>query len=692
MKTFRKSPIKWIAIIIVIVGNFFFLGCSGNNNDIIDISKDWQIKYDSSPEFSSPYYDSTKWKVIDLPGLISKKKQRQVVWIRKEVFIPENFKGKEIAIASGKIWDVEQTFFNGEQIGQSGNYYPKFRSTWNHFRFHVIPSKFVKYGKKNLIAVKIFSNQQTRYDGEVYIGQSTKIKRLTFWRQARVEFLPFGLAVFVFLFGLILFFQYLFHRSSNLYLIFFGLTILWFAISTHYWLPFLDIISYNLRDNLYYAFGTVFLFTCYIFFEGVLKHKTPVMRWILLISSLVMVVISLTATPDDPISGWRIPILSLFMVSAELVFAYLLIRALIDRNREARILTVGYLGFIFSIAYDALVVSNVIENPYYYNYIGYPFMILCFGIVLSLRNSILAKKLEDYSKNLEIKVEQRTAELSQAKDEIEATMEELEAINENLVSTNNSLEDAHRIMNLDMAMAVNVQKSIFPKEAPNSNDWQINYIFKPMSGVSGDLYDFYTNNNKLCGVTLMDVSGHGIASGLVTMIAKSIVQRNFINMHDKKLSKVIESINKELIYEIGDMDNYLTGVILRFDQDNVEYVNAGHTDLLYKNAKTKKVIIVQPENGKEFKGNFLGIEAMQDKYNYLRFQMQPGDSLLLYSDCLTESTNPEKEEYGIERLKNSFSEIRNGTEAVNQIENDLLKFVKSKKLQDDFTLIHIRKV
>jgi sigma-B regulation protein RsbU (phosphoserine phosphatase) len=79
-----------------------------------------------------------------------------------------------------------------------------------------------------------------------------------------------------------------------------------------------------------------------------------------------------------------------------------------------------------------------------------------------------------------------------------------------------------------MDMASNVQATLFPPTPPEVNGWDIAFVFRPMAGVSGDMYDFYTEGDTLNGVALFDVSGHGIASGLITMIARTVFQRNFM--------------------------------------------------------------------------------------------------------------------------------------------------------------------
>lgn len=103
-----------------------------------------------------------------------------------------------------------------------------------------------------------------------------------------------------------------------------------------------------------------------------------------------------------------------------------------------------------------------------------------------------------------------------------------------------------------------------------------------MTGISGDFYDFYSHDDELTGVGLFDVSGHGIASGLVTMIAKSVIFRKFSEGRDLPLHQVLAETNRELQSEIGDVDNYITGVILRFMENTIEYANAAHSDIMVR--------------------------------------------------------------------------------------------------------------
>ena len=232
------------------------------------------------------------------------------------------------------------------------------------------------------------------------------------------------------------------------------------------------------------------------------------------------------------------------------------------------------------------------------------------------------------------------------------------------------------------------------KKPPQTDEWDISFYFKPMSGVSGDMYDFYFDHeNNLIGLSMMDVSGHGIASGLITMIAKSISTRIFSTKYTCKLGTILETINNELITELGNIDNYLTGIVLKFRDDVIEYANAGHTELLIKRADLNKTSIIKPSDNSEYKGMFLGLEAMKSKFDSLSFKAMKDDVLLIYSDCLNESANANGEEYGLERIIESLDSSPKGEskEILSYVINKMINFIGKDSFDDDLTVICLKR-
>ncbi|MFW5799762.1 MAG: PP2C family protein-serine/threonine phosphatase, partial [Spirochaetota bacterium] len=126
----------------------------------------------------------------------------------------------------------------------------------------------------------------------------------------------------------------------------------------------------------------------------------------------------------------------------------------------------------------------------------------------------------------------------------------------------------------------------------------------------------------------------------------------------------------------------------------VEYVNAGHTDLLYRKGKTGRVHIVNFKDDRPFKGTFLGIGALFSDYTPLKFKVSKEDILILYSDCLNESANTDMEEYGVEGILNALKNApyTSAQDILSYIMKDFYSFIGRKNLNDDLSIIILRRI
>ena len=302
--------------------------------------------------------------------------------------------------------------------------------------------------------------------------------------------------------------------------------------------------------------------------------------------------------------------------------------------------------------------------------------------LLSILSSQVAVSIDNARlyENMEQKVKERTIELHEKNNELN--------------EMNTELIKARDIADMDMKMAINVQKKFLQDSPPQSDEWEIAYEFKPMSGVSGDFYDFYSIENKLTGVGIFDVSGHGVASSLVTMIAKSVIYQEYVKNLNENLNEMIQKANNNLQNEIGSVDNYLTGIILRFENNKIEYVNAGHNDIYIK-SKSKKVYPVRKNDGDSITGFFLGLKDIPSSYEMLSFTIDTNEYILLFTDCILESENDHKEAYGEERIMKSFKEAPSSSaqQVLDYIVKDFYAFVADRdNLSDDLTIIVLKKL
>jgi len=329
--------------------------------------------------------------------------------------------------------------------------------------------------------------------------------------------------------------------------------------------------------------------------------------------------------------------------------------------------------------------------------IGTIFAIALFSLGLADKVTVLTDDLQEINLNLENKVTERTKQLSDAKEEIEATMEEMEAINERLTASNRNLEESQNVYRRDMNMAAHLQSTLLPRRMPESPAYDIAVMYLPKSLVSGDFYDFYLDGDALIGAGIFDVSGHGIGPGLLTLMAKSIVSGTFLEMKDAPLGSVIETVNAKLLAEFKDIDNYLTGVLLRFRDDRIEYINCAHPDIICKKVGMNRTGKILDKSGKRVCAPFLGIDTQMSKdvysYQEITFRMNRGDCVLMFTDSLIETHGQNKSEYGENGIITSLQNAPAGSaqEIMNRIMGDFFAFVGNRELNDDLTVILILK-
>ena len=213
------------------------------------------------------------------------------------------------------------------------------------------------------------------------------------------------------------------------------------------------------------------------------------------------------------------------------------------------------------------------------------------------------------------------------------------------------------------------------------------------------MYDFYENGDFLDGVSIFDVSGHGIPAGLVTMLSKNIIRREFKKgvANGKTLSKIMEDINSSVINGKGNIENYLTGLVIKLGTSYqvetcpCEIVNAGHPHpLIYSFAKNEVSELFSEE--KKSVG-MIGISGIDVSFPCYNFTMNDQDVLVLFTDGVNEYKNEDNDDYGKERIAEILKNM--GTASVKKILNailaDIKDFAKGVPQQDDITILVLKR-
>ncbi len=242
----------------------------------------------------------------------------------------------------------------------------------------------------------------------------------------------------------------------------------------------------------------------------------------------------------------------------------------------------------------------------------------------------------------------------------------------------------------EIKMAAVIQQNFFRQEIDNIKKYEVAYFSRPMVGVSGDLYDFYKTGEKLDGLGVFDVSGHGISSGLVTMLVKNIIHQEFYNEKNAELWEIVNKINDRVIEEKGEIQNYLTGVLVRLYENKFELVDAGHpAPILYKK-KTGECNFVKLD---ERSVGAIGISGFPVYYESMFYDFEDGDELILFSDGVIDIKDEKDEYFGKERLLETvkINLDKSAAEQVSFIANSIYSFCGSREQNDDLTIIVLKK-
>jgi sigma-B regulation protein RsbU (phosphoserine phosphatase) len=236
----------------------------------------------------------------------------------------------------------------------------------------------------------------------------------------------------------------------------------------------------------------------------------------------------------------------------------------------------------------------------------------------------------------------------------------------------------------ELEMAGRLQKSLLPDTFENINGVTFSCKYFPSIHIGGDLYDVVDVGNGQSGFMIADVSGHGVAAALISCMFKMSFHALASTVASPKI--LMHLLNKELRPLLNE--DYITSFYVLVDRysKSIAYSNAGHpTPLLYKGS-TGEIKELDTD------GFFLGSFDEGDYEEKSELNIEKGDALLLYTDCILETENESGVQYGKERLKQCFTRaLQNsrGQQVIEEIEADVRRYNAKEALDDDFTVMII---
>jgi serine phosphatase RsbU (regulator of sigma subunit) len=236
----------------------------------------------------------------------------------------------------------------------------------------------------------------------------------------------------------------------------------------------------------------------------------------------------------------------------------------------------------------------------------------------------------------------------------------------------------------EISLAGDIQKQLIPEELPKIEGYDQCGNNIPTKFIGGDFYDCIPLKDGRYMFIMADVSGKGVAAGLLVSTLHASVHA-FIDS-PFELASLVQKLNT-VIYEASTIEKYLTAFFALLDPKTgkLESVNAGHNPCFILN---KNKNIEELKTG----GVPLGMMEMAIPYESTISEINPGDRLLLYTDGVTEAMNEHEEEYDDVRPLKSFLISNQSPTAkffIEDLMTDVQNFTGETPQSDDITALYL---
>ncbi|MHB1558013.1 MAG: PP2C family protein-serine/threonine phosphatase [Isosphaeraceae bacterium] len=252
-------------------------------------------------------------------------------------------------------------------------------------------------------------------------------------------------------------------------------------------------------------------------------------------------------------------------------------------------------------------------------------------------------------------------------------------LNVTLAERNRLLEAAHKKLTFELELARKVQLAMMPRPPKPRGVLRLAVRYTPANQLGGDVYDIYRLDNNRLGILVADVSGHGVNSAMLSGMVKALAAPLSIAVLEPGELLAGLDVSTEQYFPEG---YFCTGFYLIADEETglIRYAGVGHPP----------AIVVGPNGPRTLQSNpgMLGI-GMVDGTAGGSDRLQPGESLVIYTDGLTDAMDPADVLFGEERLK-TLLQTHHGadpTEILNQVDEALNRHTSPGRPADDINII-----
>ena len=240
----------------------------------------------------------------------------------------------------------------------------------------------------------------------------------------------------------------------------------------------------------------------------------------------------------------------------------------------------------------------------------------------------------------------------------------------------------------DLTTARDIQQYILPQTSPPFPEESGRLdIYAPMDAakdIGGDFYDCFRIDDEHIALVIADVCGKGIPAALFMAVSRTVLRSKGMQLTDP--ARCLTEANVPLVaYSVDCMFVTVFYAVYNTRTGFVSYCNAGHNPplLLHADGTTEQL----PKPKSTILGAFNGA-----KYTNDTLQLEPGDTLVMYTDGVTEAMNPEKKVFGEARFGNLLGGLagRSSRQIVEAIKTGVREFAAGAEQSDDITLLVLK--
>ena len=273
----------------------------------------------------------------------------------------------------------------------------------------------------------------------------------------------------------------------------------------------------------------------------------------------------------------------------------------------------------------------------------------------------------------------------ESKDEIGEFAQYFKKYLTDIKTTTHELVETRDALWGEMQLAKKIQTTLIP-QSPRLSGYEVSVHMTPADEVGGDYYDIINAEGR-DWIIIGDVSGHGVPAGLIMMMLQTSIKTVLARSPEISPSKMIADINVVLTNNIEALgeDKFITLLILAI-HENGRFIYSGlHEDMMICRAGNREVDLIKTE------GMWLGIrEEISTMLHDSSLRMDVGDTLLLYTDGITEAVDNNRVRFSKTRLGNVFKQLSD--RSTEEIKNGILSELEPYNKQDDVTMIVIRRL